>query len=63
MPSGSSRDTWQTFFTSAHGATPNDLLKRGVYSEIATPLKGGDFRAISLALLVRRVGEKEVGFG
>ena len=40
-----------TFFSCAEGATPEYLLKRGIYSEIAVPLKGGPWREASMALL------------
>lgn len=38
------------------GATPEDLLHRGVYSEIAVPLKGGPWREASMALLSTMLG-------
>ena len=40
-----------TFFSCLDGATPESLLRRGVYDEIAVPLKGGPYRKLSLALL------------
>jgi hypothetical protein len=40
-----------SFFKCADGATPGDLLKRGIYSEIAVPLKGGPWREASMVLL------------
>jgi len=39
------------FFSCAEGATPGELLKRGIYDQIALPLKGGAWREASLALL------------
>ena len=36
---------------SGEGATPPELLKRGVYSDIAVPLKGGPWREASMVLL------------
>jgi len=39
------------FFACAQGSTPEELLKGGVYSEIAVPLKGGSWRKASMALL------------
>ena len=40
-----------SFFANPDGATPHDLLQRGVYSEIAVALKGGAWRAASMSLL------------
>lgn len=42
---------FETFFASDDGATPQELLDRGVYRSIAVPLKGGPLRPVSLALL------------
>ena len=42
---------FSAFFSCAEGATPTDLLHRGIYSEIAVPLKGGPWRKASMALL------------
>jgi len=39
------------FFACSEGATPAELLKRGIYRQIAVPLKGGAWREASLALL------------
>ena len=39
------------FFACEDGATPPDLLKRGIYHEIALPLKGGPWRKASLAMM------------
>ena len=39
------------FFAHPDGATPPELLKRGIYSEIAVPLKGGPWREASMAML------------
>jgi hypothetical protein len=39
------------FFASPDGATPRELLNRGIYSEVAVPLKGGAWRNASMALL------------
>ena len=39
------------FFSNPDGATPNSLLKRGIYSKIAIPLKGGEWRTASLAIM------------
>ena len=40
-----------SFFSCADGATPPELLGRGVYSTIAVPLKGGAWREVSMALM------------
>jgi len=44
------------FFGHPDGATPSELLKRGVYSEIAVPLKGGMWREASMVLLAMALG-------
>jgi len=45
-----------SFFSCAHGTTPTNLLKGGIYSEIAVPLKGGPWRGVSMALLSMALG-------
>ena len=45
-----------TFFSCADGATPGELLKRGVYSSIAVPLKGGEWRKASMVQLAMALG-------
>lgn len=35
-----------TFFSCPDGATPTELLHKGIYSEIAVPLKGGAWRQV-----------------
>jgi len=44
------------FFGHPDGATPHELLKRGIYSEIAVPLKGGAWREASMMLLAMALG-------
>lgn len=39
-----------SFFTCADGATPGHLLQRGIYTEVAVPLKGVPWRASSCAI-------------
>jgi len=39
------------FFSHPDGATPVELLERGIYSEIAVPLKGGAWREASMVLM------------
>ena len=41
---------WQ-LLTLHEGATPGELLKRGIYSSIAVPLKGGEWRKASMVQL------------
>jgi hypothetical protein len=45
-----------SFFSCAAGATPSDLIKRGIYSSIAVPLKGGAWREVSMVLLSMALG-------
>ena len=45
-----------SFFANPDGATPSQLLKRGIYSQIAVPLKGGPWRRTSMALLAVALG-------
>ena len=56
MPGGGGQDArfgceFGTFFCHPDGATPPELLTRGIYSEIAVPLKGGAWREASMALM------------
>jgi len=44
------------FFSCEDGATPGDLLKRGIYDEIAIALKGGPWREASMAMLGMALG-------
>jgi len=48
-----------TFFSCPEGATPEVLLKRGIYSQIAVPLKGGSWRQASMRLLAKSVALSE----
>ena len=43
------------FFES--GQTPQALINAGIYHTVAVPLKGGDYRPISIALLTRKLIE------
>ena len=45
-----------TFFSCAKGATPPELLARGIYSSIAVPLKGGPWREASMVLMGMALG-------
>jgi len=42
---------FSAFFSSRDGATPVDLLQRGLYSEVAVALKGGHWREASMVKL------------
>ena len=42
-----------TFFSCDHGATPLELLHRGIYAKIAVALKGGMWRRTSMVLLAQ----------
>lgn len=42
-----------TFFGHPEGATPGDLLRRGIYSTIAVALKGAEWRDASMVLLAQ----------
>jgi len=42
---------FDSFFSCVDGVTPEELLRRGIYSEIAVALKGGPWREASLAML------------
>jgi len=47
------------FFGHPDGATPPALLARGIYSEIAVPLKGGAWREASMVLFGMALGMSE----
>ena len=47
---------FSTFFGHPDGATPAELLKCGIYSEIAVPLKGGAWREASMVLMGMALG-------
>merc|ERR1711871_1278821 len=42
---------FSSFFSCKEGATPTDLLHRGIYHEIAVALKGGYWRGVSYVLM------------
>ena len=54
-----------TFFSCPDGATPSELLQRGVYSSIAVALKGGPMRQVSMVLLAQALAmpPPDVAFG
>ena len=47
---------FSSFFSCPDGATPSELLHRGIYSQIAVPLKGGAWREASMVLLGIELG-------
>ena len=44
---------FESFFACADGATPLDLLRAGIYHEIAVPIKAGPWRKTSLVMLAQ----------
>lgn len=51
---------FDAFFNNPAGTTPTRLVVKGIYDEIAVPLKGGPFRPVSMALLAKAVITKPV---
>lgn len=45
--------TFDIFFSNANGATPQELLQKQVYSQIATPLKGGALRRVAMVMVIQ----------
>ena len=43
---------FKDLFMCRKGATPSDLVERGIYSQIAIPLKGGEWRQQSIAMVL-----------
>jgi len=50
---------FETFFTCAEGATPEWLLRKGIYSEIAIPMTGGELRGTSLMMVASVLSKKQ----
>jgi len=50
-----------SFFACPDGATPHDLITRGIYSKIAVALKGGAWREVSMALMAQALAEPPPG--
>ena len=48
--------TFDSFFSCPDGATPEYLLKRGIYSSIAVTFKGGPWREASMRMLATALG-------
>ena len=48
---------FDVLFACAEGATPESLLKAGIYSVIATPLKGGAWRNASMIMVALSLAE------
>eukprot|EP00966_Prymnesium_polylepis_P141173 3260155-Prymnesium_polylepis.1 len=50
------------FFSCDYGATPPELLRRGIYGQIAVALKGGEWRKTSMAMIAKAfAGSDAVG--
>ena len=47
---------FDAFFSCADGTTPAELLSRGIYAEVAVPLKGGPWREASMVLTGMALG-------
>ena len=45
-----------TFFACDRGATPDELLQRGIYSTIAIALKGGAWRQVGMVMVAQGLG-------
>ena len=43
------------FFACDRGTTPQELVQRGIYGPIATPLRGGAWRAASMIMLAKGI--------
>jgi len=56
---GRSAAPFDSFFACDLGATPMDLLRRGIYNRIAVALKGGQLRSVGLALLHQAITRPE----
>jgi len=50
------------FFACEDGATPGSLLKADIYNEIAVALKGGEWRLVSMSLMVKALNGNKVSF-
>ena len=46
------------FFACDEGATPEKLLKGNIYRQIATPLKGSEWRKASMVMVAKELAEK-----
>ena len=49
------------FFICDRGATPQELVQRGIYGSIATPLRGGAWRAASMVMLAKGISASAGG--
>ena len=52
-----------SFFASPDGATPLDLIKAGIYGQIAIPLKGGAWRDTSMVMLMQTLSAGKADTG
>jgi len=50
---------FESFFACENGQTPQELLRAGIYKQIAVPLKGGAWREASMVMLSRTVARYE----
>ena len=44
---------FDALFSNTNGATPQELLTANIYSQIATPLKGGAWRDVSMVMVMQ----------
>lgn len=51
---------FECFFSHPNGATPQELLAADIYSQIATPLKGGPWRPTSLVMVAQALAEAQL---
>jgi hypothetical protein len=54
---------FDAFFSCAHGTTPKELLQQNIYSQIATALKGGPWRDVSMVLVAQGLAAEPVTNG
>mmetsp|Transcript_35777 Transcript_35777/g.93992 ORF Transcript_35777/g.93992 Transcript_35777/m.93992 type:complete len:214 (+) Transcript_35777:439-1080(+) len=50
---------FSTLFSCDDGATPTELLRRGIYAKIAIALKGGEWRKTSMVMLAKAFAGSE----
>ena len=46
------------FFSNPKGATPVELMQKSIYSQIATPLKGGAWRKVSMVMIAQALAKE-----
>lgn len=52
---------FETFFACPDGTTPLKLISNGIYSDIAIPLKGGEWRVASMVMLMQALAADAIG--